>query len=302
MSDIIKIGMIGLDTSHCPAFASILHDPQQAWHVPGGRVVAAVPGGSEAFSLSHNRVAGFTAELRDTHGVQIVDDIETLAAQVDAILLESVDGRQHLEQFRRAAAGKPVYIDKPFATSTADAREIIRIAKRTGTPLMSCSSLRYAAGIHDLIPNPAETVKSCEAFGPAPILEDYPGLFWYGIHAAEMLFAFMGPGCAQVRCVATRDADVAVGEWRDGRAGVMRGMRLERGDFGCVVHTNTATRLGLAGATPPYYYTMLTRIMAFFRTGISPIPIEETFEIVAFLEAAERSKAQEGAAQTTAKL
>ncbi len=298
MSDIIKIGMIGLDTSHCPAFAEILHDPQQAWHVPGGRIVAAVPGGSQAFSLSRSRVAGFTAALRDKHGVQMVEDIETLAAQVDAILLESVDGRQHLEQFRRAAVGKPVYIDKPFATSTDDAREIIRIAARTHTPLMSCSSLRYAAGITDLISDPAEAVQSCEAFGPAPILEDYPGLYWYGIHSAEMLFAFMGAGCVRVRCVTTRDADVAVGEWRDGRAGVMRGMRLERGDFGCVVHTNTATRLGLAGATPPYYYTLLTRIMAFFRTGVSPIPLEETFEIVAFLEAAERSKAQGGAAQT----
>lgn len=302
MSDIIKIGMIGLDTSHCPAFASILHDQQQAWHVPGGRVVAAVPGGSEAFSLSRNRVAGFTAALRDKHGVRMVEDIETLAAQVDAILLESVDGRQHLEQFRRAAVGKPVFIDKPFATSTADAREIIRIAERTRTPLMSCSSLRYAAGIADLIPDPAEAVKSCEAFGPAPILDDYPGLFWYGIHAAEMLFAFMGTGCAQARCVTTRDADVVVGEWRDGRTGILRGTRLERGDFGCVVHTGATTRLALAGATPPYYFTLLTRIMEFFGTGISPIPIEETFEIVAFLEAAERSKAQGGATQATTEL
>lgn len=286
MGDIIRIGMIGLDTSHCPAFASILHDRQQAWHVPGGRVVAAVPGGSQAFSLSRNRVAGFTTELRDTHGVEIVDDIETLVARVDAILLESVDGRQHLEQFRRAAVGKPVFIDKPFATSTADAREIIRIAERTGTPLMSCSSLRYAAGIHDLISDPTEAAQSCEAFGPAPILEDYPGLFWYGIHAAEMLFAFMGRGCAQARCVTTPAATVVVGEWRDGRTGILRGTRLERGDFGCVIHTRAATRLALAAATPPYYHALLTRIMEFFRTGLSPIPVEETFEIVAFLEAA----------------
>lgn len=214
----------------------------------------------------------------------------------------SVDGRQHLEQFQRAAVGRPVYIDKPFATSTDDAREIIRIAEPTRTPLMSCSSLRYAAGIADLVPDPAEAVKSCEAFGPAPILDDYPGLFWYGIHTAEMLFAFMGTGCAQVRCVATRDADVAVGEWRDGRVGVMRGLRLKQADFGCVVHTNAATRLGLAGVTPPYYYALLTRIMAFFRTGISPIPIEQTFEIVAFLEAAEHSKAHDGAAQATTAL
>ncbi|MCS7059583.1 MAG: Gfo/Idh/MocA family oxidoreductase [Anaerolineae bacterium] len=296
MSDLIRIGMIGLDTSHCAAFAGILHDSEQPWHVAGGQIVAAVPGGSEAFSLSRNRVAGFTAELRAQYGVRLVDDIETLVVQVDAILLESVDGRQHLEQFRRAAVGKPVFIDKPFATTTAEAREIIRIAEHTGTPLMSCSSLRYAAGIDNLISDPAEKVQSCEAFGPMPILEDYPGLFWYGIHSAEMLFAFMGTGCARVRRMSTRDIEIVIGEWRDGQAGVMRGTRLEQNDFGCVVHTNAGTRLALAAQTPPHYYTLLTQVMAFFRSGISPVPIEETFEIVSFLEAAERSQLEAGLA------
>jgi predicted dehydrogenase len=301
MSEVIRIGMIGLDTSHCPAFAGILNDPRHEWHVPGARVVAAWPGGSPQFSLSRNRVAGFTEELRDKHGVAIVDSIEALAGGVDAILLESVDGRQHLEQFQRCAAGKPVFIDKPFATSSADARAILRHAERTRTPVMSCSSLRYAAGIQDLVPQ-GEAVQSCEAFGPAAILDDYPGLFWYGVHAAEVLFAFMGAGCRQARCLSSRDADVAVGEWADGRAGVLRGTRVERGEFGCVVHTSAATRASLAQPKPPYYYTMLRRILEFFRAGTSPIPAEETFEIVAFLEAADRSKALGGAAVSTEKL
>jgi hypothetical protein len=290
----LRIGIVGLDTSHCPAFTRLLNDESQEYHVPGARVVAVYPGGSMQFSLSRDRVAGFTEELRSGFGVRIVERIEDLLGDVDAILLESVDGRQHLEQFRLLAAGKPVYIDKPLACSTADAREIIRLADRTGTPLMSCSSLRYAAGIADLLP-PDVTVLSAEGFGPAPILDDYPGLFWYGVHAAEILFTLLGTGCERVRCVSTQPTDIAVGLWADGRVGVLRGTRFEHGDFGCVAHTTAGTVCGLAGATPPYYALLLQRVVEFCRTGNEPIAREEMFGVVAFLEAAEVSKRRDGA-------
>jgi len=293
MGNEMKIGMVGLDTSHCPAFTGLLNDKNHEYHIPGAKVVGAYPGGTTAFSHSHTRVQGYTEQLRDQFGVQIYDSIPDLVEDVDAILLESVDGRQHLEQFKQMAVGKPVYLDKPFATSTADAIEIARIAKESGTPVMSCSSLRYAAGIADLAQD-AEVV-SCEAFGPAALLDDYPGLFWYGIHSAEMLFAFMGAGCQRVRCIAYPDVDVVIGEWQDGRIGILKGTRFERGQFGCVVHTAQGTEVAVAGSTPPYYYKLLQEVIPFFQTGVSPIEIQETLDIVAFLEAADVSRDQGGA-------
>jgi hypothetical protein len=293
----MKIGMVGLDTSHCPAFVGILNDQKQEYHLPGGQVVQAFPGGSEAFSHSRNRVKGFTETLEKDYGIKMVADIATLAQDVDAIMLESVDGRQHLDQLKQMAIGKPVFIDKPFATSTADARQMIELARRTGTPLMSCSSLRYSLGIADLV-SAGDPVVSCEAFGPAALLDDYPGLFWYGIHSAEMLFAFMGRGCKRVRCIAYPDVDVVIGEWGDGRVGVMRGTRFEKGQFGCVVHAASGMYCGTAQSQPPGYYLLMKRVMAFFETGASPIDLEETFEIVAFLEAADKSRAAQGSVVT----
>jgi predicted dehydrogenase len=284
----MKIGMIGLDTSHCTAFARLLNDPDDEHHIPGGRVVAAYPGGSPAFSLSRNRVGGYTRQLADDFGLRIADDIPALVAGVDAILLESVDGRQHLEQFVDAAVGKPVFIDKPLATSVEQAVKIARIASETGTPLMSCSSLRYAAGIADLV-DPGEDVESCEAFGPAALLDDYPGLFWYGVHSAEVLFSLMGRGCTHVQCMRHPSSDLVVGRWQDGRVGIMRGTRLQRADFGCVVHSASGTKVGIAKSEPPYYQLMLRQVIEFFETGVSPIDMRETLEITAFLEAAERS-------------
>ncbi len=289
----MKIGIVGLDTSHCKAFTAILNDTTNTHHVPGGRVVCAYPGGSDLFSLSRDRVAGFTRDLSEDYGITMVASIPELVQQVDAVLLESVDGRQHLEQFRQVAVGKPVYIDKPLATSAVEARAIHRIAVETHTPLMSCSSLRYAAGIRDLVPED-ETVASCVAFGPAALLPDYPGLFWYGIHSAEVLFYYMGEGCKSVRLIEKPDMDIVLGEWQDGRVGVLRGTRFTKGDFGCVVHTSAGTRLGIAESDPPYYAVMLEDVLRFFKTRVSPIPITETLEIIAFLEAADASRAADG--------
>jgi len=295
----IKVGMVGLDTSHCPAFTRMLNDAANPYYVPGAQVVGAYPGGSELFSNSRNRVEGFTAQLRDEFGIQMYDSIPALAADVDAILLESVDGRQHLAQFIQTAVGKPVYIDKPLTTSSSEAVEIACIAQHSDTPIMSCSSLRYAAGIVDLAPGGA--VLSCEAFGPAALLDDYPGLFWYGIHSAEMLFAFMGTGCQAARCIATPELDVVIGEWEDGRIGLLKGTRLGKGQFGCVVHTEEGNACGMALSTPPYYFGLMQQVVRFFETRTSPIDVGETLEIIAFLEAADASRAQGGAVVELAK-
>ena len=293
MATPIKIGMVGLDTSHCPAFTGIFNDPSNAYHVPGAEVVGAYPGGSDAFALSRDRVAGFTEQLRDEFGVMLYDSIPALVEDVDAILLESADGRQHLAQFREMAVGKPVFVDKPLATTTVDARQIIELARDTETPLMSCSSLRYAKGIADLTGGETQVI-SCEAFGPAVLLEDFPGLFWYGIHSAEILFSKLGPGCRSVRCSAHPLTDLVLGEWEDGRTGVLRGTRFEGGSFGCVVHTPAGATCGIAAGTPPYYALMLQEVLTFFKTGVSPIDIRQTWDIVAFLEAAEKSRALGG--------
>lgn len=292
--DSLKLGMIGLDTSHCEAFANLLHDEKDPHHVPGARIVAAYPGGSDAFSLSRERVGKITAALRDTHGVAIHDSIETMAEGMDAFLLESVDGRQHREQFEALAAyGKPVFIDKPFACSRADAEAIAEIAAARNVPVLTASAIRYAAGIAELRRSDAP-VHGCEAFGPMAILEDYPGFFWYGIHSAEVLFSFMGKGCRAVRTVHAEGCDLLVGEWEDGRLGTVRGTRFEGSAFGCTVFRGDGVVHAPAAGDPPYYAMLLREMVPFLRGGAAPIDLAESVEIVAFLEAAMASCRKNG--------
>ena len=56
MPDRMKIGIIGTDTSHSIAFTELLNDPNHRYHVKGGEIVVAYPGGSPDFELSASRV------------------------------------------------------------------------------------------------------------------------------------------------------------------------------------------------------------------------------------------------------
>src|SRR5574341_1791124 len=89
----LRLGMIGLDTSHALRFTELLNDPSRPDHVPGARVVAAFKGGSPDMEQSATRIERFTAEMKDKWKVELVNSIEELCQKVDAVLLMSVDGR-----------------------------------------------------------------------------------------------------------------------------------------------------------------------------------------------------------------
>ena len=298
----IRVGLIGLDTSHAVAFTQLLNDPSRPDHVPGARVVAAFKQGSPDIESSTSRIDKFTAELRDTWKIELVDSIEELVRRVDAVMVSSVDGRAHLAQARAVlAARKPVFVDKPFTASVKDAVELARLAREHNTPIFSSSSLRYTDDVQGVKRDArVQQVQGAITWGPATLEPHHPDLFWYGIHAVEMLYTFMGPGCERVTRTHTAGADAVVGYWKDGRIGIVRGTRDSAATYGQVVFGPKAivTTPEASNAAPPKrssYYGLLVAIVDFFRTGKSPVPIDETVEIMAFMEAADLSKARGGA-------
>ncbi|MCX7048427.1 MAG: Gfo/Idh/MocA family oxidoreductase [Candidatus Sumerlaeota bacterium] len=284
----LRIGMIGLDTSHVSAFASALNNPKAKDHVPGGRVVAAFKGGSPDIAASRDRMDKFTQELQEKYGVKIVDSIEELCKQVDVVMIESVDGRPHLEQARPVIqAGKPLYIDKPMAGSLRDALEIFRLAREKKVPVFSCSSLRFGKTTQAVRGGSIGKVLSAATSSPVSIEPHHPELFWYGIHGIEALFAVMGPGCETVKRGTTPDGKIEVtGTWSGGRVGVFH-QSSDNKSYGGVAK-------GEKGETPvggyDGYAPMLVEVMKFFQTGVSPVPEQETIEILAFMEASGESK------------
>jgi predicted dehydrogenase len=302
----IRVGLIGLDTSHAVAFTQLLNDPARPDHVPGARVVAAFKQGTPEIEASATRIDKFTAELRDTWKIEIVGSVDELLRRVDAVMISSVDGRAHLAQARAVlAAKKPLFVDKPFTASVKDALELARLARENNTPIFSSSSLRYTDDVVGVKRDPrVQQVQGAITWGPATLEPHHPDLFWYGIHAVEMLYTFMGPGCERVTRTFSAGADAVVGHWKDGRIGIVRGTRDSAQTYGQVVFgpkaivtapepANTASNASAPKRSS--YYGLLVAIVDFFRTGKSPVPIDETLEIMAFMEAADLSKARNGA-------
>jgi predicted dehydrogenase len=289
----LKIGIIGLDTSHVTAFTKIINDPSDPKHVPGGKVVAAFKSSSADIPSSASRVDGYTETLQKDFGVKIVGSIEELCKEVDCVMIESVDGRPHLEQARPViAAKKRLFIDKPIAGTLGDALEIFRLAKEAGVPVFTSSAYRYYDTMVELKKVNVGQIRSVISYGPSPLESHHPDFFWYGIHPTEALYTAMGTGCESVVRTHTPDTDVVTGTWSGGRVGVLYGLRTKPMPHKVTVFGDNGFAEQKSGGD--HYGPLVAQIMQFFKTGVSPIPAEETIEMFAFMEAADESKRRGG--------
>ena len=214
----MRIGIIGLDTSHVTAFTKLINDTSAPNHVPGGKVVAAFKSSSPDIPSSVDRVEQYTTELQNVFGVKLVPSIEQLCREVDCVMIESVDGRPHLAQARPVfAAKKRLFIDKPLAGSLHDVLEVFRLSKESGVPVFTASAYRFYDSMVELKKSPVGEIRSAISYGPAHLEEHHPDLFWYGIHPTEALYTVMGRGCESVVRTHTEDTDVVAGIWSKGR-------------------------------------------------------------------------------------
>ena len=288
-----RVGIIGLDTSHSVAFTKALNAAEPAAELKGYKVVAAYPKGSSDIESSTKRIAGYTEDVKRL-GVEIVNSIDELLKKVDVVLLETNDGRPHLEQALLVMkAGKPMFIDKPVAGSLKDAIAIYDASKKYKVPIFSSSSLRYMESVQEVVKGKVGAVLGADTFSPATIEKTHPDLFWYGIHGVEILFTAMGTGCKSVVRINNPDTDIVVGTWKDGRVGTFRGTRTGKHDYGGTVY---GEKENLPLGPFKGYDNLLVQIINFFKTGKVPVSAEETLEIYAFMEAADESKRNGGKA------
>jgi hypothetical protein len=286
-----RVGIIGLDTSHSVAFTKTFNAEDAGPEYGGYKVVAAYPKGSNDIESSVKRIPGYIEDVKKL-GVTIVDSIKDLLREVDVVLLETNDGRLHLEQAIPVfKAGKTVFIDKPIAASLPDAIAIFNEAKKYNIPVFSASSLRYAPTVQAIAQGKAGNILGADVFSPAHLEKTHMDFSWYGIHGVEMLYTLMGTGCKSVSRTHTADADVVVGLWNDDRIGTFRGIRYKKSGYGGQVYGETSIEpLDGAGG----YNPLLVEVVKFFQSNQAPVKPEETLEIFAFMDAADESKRQGG--------
>jgi hypothetical protein len=289
---VLRIGMIGLDTSHCLHFSRILNMKDEKDYLPGCRVVGVYPKGSPDIESSTSRVPKYTEDIQKFN-VKIVDSLDELLTMCDAVLLETNDGRPHLEQVAPCLkAGKRVFIDKPIAGSLEDAIAIFELSRHYKTPVFSSSSLRFSSGVQALRAGSKGKVLGCDSYSPCSLEKTHPDLYWYGIHGVESLFTAMGAGCVSVTRTNTPNFDHVAGQWEGGRIGTFRGIRTGGSGYG-------GTAFCEKGVVPlgsyEGYRPLLVEVVKFFQGGEAPVSEQETLEIYAFMSAADESKRKGGA-------
>ncbi len=287
----IKIGIIGLDTSHSTAFTKLLNGDDKKAEYKDFKIVAAYPYGSKTIKSSFDRIPEYTEEV-EKYGVEIVNSIAELLSKVDCVMLETNDGNLHLKQAEEVfKAGKIVFIDKPIGASLAQAIAIFELANKYNVPVFSSSALRFSKETLKLRNGELGEVMGADCYSPAKGEPSHPDFSWYGIHGVETLFTVMGTGCKSVNRMSSEGTDVVVGLWEDGRIGTFRGIREGKAGYGGTAFTSKGIEPvgGYDG-----YGLLLDEILKFFETLAVPVSEKETIEIFTFMEASNESKRQGG--------
>ena len=289
--DVIKIGIIGLDTSHSTAFTELLNGDSDDKFVKEFEVVAAYPYGSKTIQSSYERIPGYIEEVKK-HGVEITSSIAELLDKVDCVMLETNDGRIHLEQAMEVfKSGKICYIDKPIGATLGQAIAIYEMAEKYNVPIFSSSALRYSPQNQKLRNGEFGKILGADCYSPHKVEPTHPDFGFYGIHGVETLYTLMGTGCESVNLMSSQDADVVVGRWKDGRIGTFRGIKEGPAIYGGTAYTPKGS---IAAGGYEGYKVLLDQILTFFKTGVAPISKEETIEIFTFMKASNMSKEQNG--------
>lgn len=284
----MKVGIIGLDTSHATAFTKLLNSEDKKAEYNGFKIVAAYPYGSKTIESSYKRIPGYIEEV-EKYGVEIVSSIAELLTKVDCVMLETNDGNLHLEQANEVMkAGKIVFIDKPIGANLAQAIAIFELSKKYNVPIFTASALRFTEQSLKLRNGELGEVFGADCYSPANIEPSHSSdLTWYGVHGVETLFTVLGTGCKSVSRMSAENTDVVVGLWDDGRIGTFRGLRTPKSGYGGTAFTSK-------GAVPVGGYDgygfLLEEILKFFKTRVAPVSEKETLEIFTFMEASMESK------------
>jgi len=286
----IRVGLVDFDTSHVQAFTQRLNhiDIAESEWVQGASVVAGCPGVSE---MMPERIPGFRSKLIE-YGIEMVESPADLIGMVDAVMVESQQGNKHPAHVKLfLEAGLPVFVDKPFAGSVAEADTMIAVARKTGLPLMSCSSLRYDPTLVAARDKQGELGRllSVDVWSAAALHEGNPGMLHYAIHGVEMLYALIGVGCQSVAMAFTPQSEVAAAIWPSGHVSAVRGVREGSYGMGFIAHyAKGHAAFHVEGAA--HYREMLKAVVKMFESGEPPVPYHEMREIIAFVIAAEDSR------------
>lgn len=286
MAKELKVGLIGLDTSHSILFTRMLQDatcPDNE-RVSGMKVVNCL-----RFSTPFQSEEGLNERQKQLEdwGVNVVERLEDAVTGCDVLMLEINDPAYHLEYFKKCMdLGLPIFLDKPLADNIENGRLIYELSKERNLRVFSSSSLRYTPALEEsciAIPTP----RFASMYGPLGKAPAGSSVVWYGVHAFEMLQRAMGSGAQSVYARKDSAGVVATVEYGGGRRGVVEMSEDTSVYGGCLRSSSEAVPFVVDAKT--IFRAELMKVIDFFNGSPAPVDFADTLEIMSMLDAAERS-------------
>ena len=178
----IRIGIVGAENSHTAAIAKVLNVDRR---VAGARVTH-VWGETPALA----RAAAGSGRIP-----AIVSEPEQMIGEIDGVVVDHRHGEEHLPAARPfLEEGLPLFVDKPFCCRTAEGRRFLKRARTLGVPVCSFSVLPKQGSFRSLQEKIARlgTLHAVTTTGPCDVRSKWGGIFFYGIHQADMLVRLLG--------------------------------------------------------------------------------------------------------------
>lgn len=282
-----KLGIVGSDNSHAIAFGSLanLEEGMKGLRIPDVQV-------THIYGTDPKRTQEVADQCKIPH---IVSSAREMIGHVDGIACVWRHGSKHLQDtLPFLEAGIPAFVDKPLASSVEDAEQLVRAAEKAGVGFTSFSTLRFAGPTVEYIKALRETtgeITSGISTGPADRHSEYDGIFFYGIHAVELMNAVFGYGCESVAAEEHNNNVVAVCKLREGPVVTLNLLGKAAYVFHLVAFGTKGWKDYPVDSSTCYYDGMQVYLET-LRTGKWPFTADQLLEPVKVLAAIEKSLAE----------
>ena len=273
-------------TRECPypAIPDYLNkQPEDSLTIPGAKVTHICCTGEGEFTAEH-----VAACAKIPH---IVEKPEDVIGQVDAVIVATDIGSEHVERCRPfVEAGIPLFVDKPMVDNAADLAVFDQWIEQ-GHPILSGSSMRY---VKEFLPYRLST----HNLGTLKLVTMSMAKYWetYGIHAIEAVYPILGPGFLTCRNVGDKDSNFVHFTHRCG-ADVLIYLRKDMGAGTGLLTLQGSDGYDVLKSKDSFYAfkTQLETFIHYLRTGERPFPYAETRELMKMIIAGLRSREAGGA-------
>lgn len=216
-------------------------------------------------------------------GLRLCGSAQELLDSVDAVLVMAADNADWKKEVLPEAlkSGKPVFVDKTFASSREEGKCFFEQAKEHGTPVFSSSAQRYCASIIDYLKREKGNTRFMSTVGPHDLSN-------YAVHQFEPIVAVMGTGVQRVKGFAVGDkVTQLLLDYGDGRMASFTQTPNPWAEFNFMVSDGES---GERLDSSDFYINTMCAILEFFQTGLPPVTEAETLEVLGLIAAAKDAR------------